>query len=99
MEGEDYRTGSADSENSSDNSYVQVSREDAQNMDPPDSEPGDDSPQLISGTGVSPEDDFAHQEGDSTKREQEPVQVSAGCKLVPTQENLQSFWYEVSSGG
>ena len=36
MDGEDYRTGSADSENGSDNSYVQVTHED---VPPAESEP------------------------------------------------------------
>lgn len=79
MDGEDYRTGSADSENGSDNSYVQVSKEDAQedaqHMDPLDSQPpNDDSPQLVSGTGMSAED-YTLEEGDSTTTGQEPVQV------------------------
>ena len=64
MDGEDYRTGSADSENGSDNSYVKVSTEDAQNMDP--LEPPSDSPQLVSGTGMSAVDDYSMEEGDST---------------------------------
>ncbi len=68
MDGEDYRTGSADSENGSDNSYVKVGTED---MDPPDSQPTHhDSPQLISGTGIAPEEEYA--DGDSG---QETVQV------------------------
>lgn len=74
MDGEDYRTGSADSENGSDNSYVQVSKEDAQHMDPLDSQPSNDSPQLVSGTGVSTED-YALEEGDSTTAGQEAEQV------------------------
>lgn len=76
MDGEDYRTGSADSENSSDNSYVQVSKEDAQNMDPPDSQPQNDSPKLVSGIGMSAED-YTLEEGDSTTTKQEATQVSS----------------------
>lgn len=72
MDGEDYRTGSADSENGSDNSYVQVSKEDAQHMDPLD-QPQNDSPQLVSGTGMLSED-YA-EEGDSTITGQEALQV------------------------
>lgn len=74
----DDRTGSADSENgSSDNSFVQVSKEDAQSMNSPD-QPLHDSPQLLSGTGVSVEveDDFKQQqEGDSTITQDEAMQV------------------------
>lgn len=70
MDGED-RTGSADSENGSDNSYVQVSREDAQRMDPSDFQPPNDSPQLISGTGMPAEEDYALENDNST----EPVEV------------------------
>ena len=71
MDGEDYRTGSADSENGSDNSYVKVSSED---MDPPDSQPTHDSPQLVSGTGIGDEEDYAV--GDSTVTGHEEMQVS-----------------------
>lgn len=71
----DDRTGSADSENgSSDNSFVQVSKEDAQSMSSPD-QPLHDSPQLLSGTGVSVEDDLQQQEGDSTITQDEAMQV------------------------
>ena len=73
MESEEYKTGSADSENGSDNSYVQVSREDAQQMmDSP--VPPTDSPQLISGSGMSPVEEL--QDKDTTvyeDAEQEPV--------------------------
>ena len=71
----DEKSGSAESENGSDNSYVQVSREDAQNlMDSP--VPQTDSPQLISGSGMSPEEEL--EEKDTTVYEdtrQEPVEV------------------------
>ena len=73
MDGEDYRTGSADSENGSDNSYVKVSGED---MDPPDSQPPHDSPQLISGTGIGDEEDYTFTDGDSTMTGQDTVQAS-----------------------
>ena len=69
MDGEDYRTGSADSENGSDNSYVKVSSED---MDPPETEPAHDSPQLISGTGIAPEEDYTFGDGETG---QDTVQV------------------------
>lgn len=73
MESEDYKTGSADSENGSDNSYVQVSQEDAQHMESESPQPTD-SPQLISGSGMPPEEDL--EEKDATIYEDsEPVQV------------------------
>lgn len=78
MDGEDYRTASAaESENGSDNSYVKVSSED---MDPPDSQPTNDSPQLISGTGIAPdeEDTFGSRE---TNREAVQVGMVVFCLI------------------
>lgn len=67
-----------ESENGSDNSYVQVSSEDAQlHTDPAD--PGSqqlplhDSPQLLSGSGIPEEGDLRFGEGITTH--QESVQV------------------------
>lgn len=74
MDGEDYRTGSADSENGSDNSYVQVSKEDAQHVEPLDTGHLNDSPELVSGTGMSTED-YTLEEGDSATTRQEAAQV------------------------
>lgn len=73
MDSEEYKTGSADSENGSDNSYVQVSQEDAQHMMADSPPPTTDSPQLLSGSGI-PEEDF--EDKDATIYEDaEPVQV------------------------
>lgn len=68
MDGEEYKNGKADSENGSDNSYVQVSPEDAQRMSSGESPspPMRDSPQLISGSGVPPEEEFEEGERDTT---------------------------------
>lgn len=68
MDGEEYKNGKADSENGSDNSYVQVSPEDAQRMSAGESPspPMRDSPQLISGSGVPPEEEFEEEERDIT---------------------------------
>ncbi len=81
MDTEDSKTGSADSENGSDTSYVQVSQEDAQRimsdmLDPSGSPqpPLHDSPQLLSGSGMPPQEDL--EEGDATLTERGQVQVS-----------------------
>ena len=75
MDSEDYRTGSADSENGSDNSYVQVSKEDAQH-EPLDSGPSNDSPELVSGTA----EDYTLEEGESATTKPEAMQVSLSAK-------------------
>lgn len=70
MESDELKAGSADSENgsnNSDNSYVQVSREDAQQMDSP--QPQTDSPQLLS-TGMPDFEETIYEDP-----EPEPVQV------------------------
>ena len=59
MDGEEYRTGSADSENSSDNSYVKVTPEEVQEqletLEDPTSQQDADAPEFVSrvtGTGI-----------------------------------------------
>lgn len=66
----DEKAGSAESENGSDNSYVQVSREDAQDSPVP---PQTDSPQLVSGSGMSPDEELDTTVYEDTQ--QEPVEV------------------------
>lgn len=74
MDSEENKTGSADSENGSDNSYVQVSQEDAQHMMADSPLPPTDSPQLLSGSGMPPEEEL--EDKDATVYEDaEPVQV------------------------
>lgn len=71
-----------ESENGSDNSFVQVSSEDAQlhtdtdTADPASQPPLHDSPQLLSGSGLTEEGDLQFGEGDTTiTTTQESVQV------------------------
>lgn len=64
MDGDDYRTGSADSENGSDNSYVQVSREDLSEREPSPSVGG-------TTTNIPSVDDSKDIYGDSEDQEHE----------------------------
>lgn len=75
MDSDELKTGSADSENgsNSDNSYVQVSQEDAQRM--MDSPPLTDSPQLLSSSGMPPGEDFEETIYEDAEPVPEPVQV------------------------
>ena len=84
-----------ESENGSDNSYVQVSSEDAQlHMEPGSQLPLHDSPQLLSGSGMTEEGDFPFGEGDNTiTTPPETVQVMFWCRhfgilAVTTHANL-----------
>ena len=66
MDGEEYRTGSADSENGSDNSYVQVTQEEAQQLGPEEQTPA--APKI---PAVDDEEDiYGADEGTPTREEQ-----------------------------
>lgn len=69
MDGEDYRTGSADSENGSDNSYVQVSSEDvpASESQPLDI---DELPVTVDNSGIPDVDDEEDIYGDDAEDEE-----------------------------
>ena len=82
MDSEEYRTGSAESENSSDNSYVQVSKDDVQEQQlgsreesPSSLPPLPDAPLPNIPAGSEDEDIYTFDEGDSTMTA--PVQVKS----------------------
>ena len=64
---EDHRTGSADSENSSDNSYVQVSKEEVQHVEEEPGVPTEPSPEVTSiPTEIEEEDIYTAGDDDDT---------------------------------
>ncbi len=81
MDGEDFRTGSADSENGSEGSYVQVS------LSPEDVPVNVDSEQRVEDIAVPSMDDGEDIYGDSGEQDEtlsskEPVSYSASWELV-----------------
>ena len=76
MEGEEFRTGSADSENGSENSYVQVTKEEAQQLPPVPRIPAVDDEEDIYG---AEEGTPTHAQGEQVKHQIQ--QCPAGSTL------------------
>ncbi len=77
MDGEDYRTGSADSENGSDNSYVQVSREDVRESDPLSVEEDELVEDIVGPSGDDSEDIY----GDNGEQDETLSKEEVNCVL------------------
>ena len=76
MDGEDYRTGSADSENGSDNSYVQVSSEDVPASESQPLVDIDELPVTVDNSGVPAVDDDEDIYGDDAENEETTDKVT-----------------------
>lgn len=73
MEGEEFRTGSADSENGSEGSYVQVSPEDVQISSDPTEQHVDPDPSTAPPIVDDSEDIYGEPDQDDTLSSKEPV--------------------------